>query len=59
MMMRRLLLILIPELCFFSDAIGLWSSTPAAYSDIMQEAYPIGNGKLGGSHLDIISPFSY
>ena len=27
---------------------GLWSSAPASFQDITKEAYPIGNGKLGG-----------
>lgn len=26
-----------------------WSSSPATWSDIIREAYPVGNGKLGGS----------
>jgi hypothetical protein len=31
-----------------ADGKGLWSSTPASWSDIVQEAYLIGNGRLGG-----------
>ncbi|KAL5345786.1 hypothetical protein ACLOAV_009540 [Pseudogymnoascus australis] len=26
---------------------GLWSSTPAAFADLIKETYPIGNGRLG------------
>ena len=30
------------------DAKSLWSSKPAATDDIIQQAYAIGNGRLGG-----------
>lgn len=30
-----------------SLAKGLWSSSPAEYSDIIRQAYPVGNGQLG------------
>lgn len=30
-----------------SWAKGLWSSSPAEYADIIRQAYPIGNGRLG------------
>lgn len=36
--------------CYFSVftmAKGLWSSSPASYSSIIRQAYPIGNGRLG------------
>ncbi|TVY84088.1 putative alpha-fucosidase A, partial [Lachnellula suecica] len=31
----------------FVEAVSLWSSTPATFSDIIRQAYPIGNGRLG------------
>lgn len=32
----------------FADAKVLWSSQPAPYSDLIQYAYPLGNGQLAG-----------
>jgi len=29
----------------------LWASVPASYSDIIRQAYPVGNGRLGGITL--------
>jgi hypothetical protein len=34
-------------------AKGLWASFPATYENIMQESYPLGNGRLGGKALMI------
>jgi hypothetical protein len=34
-----------------ADGKGFWSSTSASWSDIVQEAYLIGNGRLGGKHF--------
>lgn len=31
-----------------ADGKSLWSSKPAQYDNIIREAYPIGNGRLGG-----------
>jgi hypothetical protein len=46
-------LILIP-LSFSPTLIhakGLWASTPAS-SDVVKDAYPVGNGRLGGARND-------
>ena len=32
------------------DAGGLWSSAPAEYSDVVRQAYAVGNGRLGGEY---------
>ena len=32
------------------DAASFWSDAPAVYSDIIRTAYPVGNGRLGGSY---------
>lgn len=31
-----------------AEAKTLWSSTPATFPDIIRQAFPVGNGKLGG-----------
>lgn len=31
-----------------TNAKGFWASTPAKFSNVIKEAYLIGNGKLGG-----------
>ncbi|PQE31682.1 glycoside hydrolase family 95 protein [Rutstroemia sp. NJR-2017a WRK4] len=31
-----------------AEASGFWSSTAASYGNIIKEAYPLGNGRLGG-----------
>jgi hypothetical protein len=39
------------------QAKGLWSSTPAVFKNVIQQAFPFGNGKLGGImniHLEIL-----
>jgi hypothetical protein len=28
--------------------LGLWSSSPATFGNLIKETYPIGNGRLGG-----------
>lgn len=30
-----------------AEAKTLWSSSPAKYSNVIREAYPLGNGRLG------------
>ncbi len=41
--------LLIPLFLLFSrsHSKAIWSSTPAAWDDIIRQAYPIGNGRLG------------
>lgn len=31
-----------------ADARTIWSSAPATFPDIIRQAFPVGNGKLGG-----------
>ncbi|KAK7713134.1 hypothetical protein SLS57_007464 [Botryosphaeria dothidea] len=31
------------------NAKALWASTPATFADVIRQAYPVGNGKLGGA----------
>lgn len=37
----------VPLLITAVTARRLWSSSPAAWSDVIRQAYPIGNSKLG------------
>ena len=30
------------------ESKALWSSSPASFDDVIRQAYPIGNGRLGG-----------
>ncbi|KAJ5527609.1 glycoside hydrolase family 95 protein-like protein [Penicillium frequentans] len=39
--------IIIAALCNSSTAKWLWSNFPASTSDVIQQAYPLGNGRLG------------
>ncbi|KAJ5802590.1 Alpha-L-fucosidase [Penicillium pulvis] len=39
--------IIIAALCSSSTAKWLWSNSPASTSDVIQQAYPLGNGRLG------------
>ncbi|KAJ5939628.1 glycoside hydrolase family 95 protein-like protein [Penicillium verhagenii] len=39
--------ILVTAICDSATAKWLWSSSPAATSDVIQQAYPLGNGRLG------------
>lgn len=33
------------------NAKALWASTPATFADVIRQAYPVGNGKLGGESV--------
>ena len=39
----------------FVESKGLWSSSPASFGDVIRQAYPIGNGRLGGAFSRIDS----
>jgi hypothetical protein len=32
-----------------ADAKSIWSNTPASAAQIIREAFPVGNGRLGGA----------
>lgn len=36
----------------FAQSKGLWASTPAAWDGFIREAYPVGNGKMGGNGVE-------
>lgn len=40
--------VLILVFCNFVNGKGFWSSSGASYSSVIQDAFPVGNGRLGG-----------
>jgi hypothetical protein len=44
----RCVLTVLVALCTVIDARVLWDKHPANLTNLLQTAYPLGNGKLGG-----------
>lgn len=43
----------------FAAAKSLWSDSPGDYSSFISTAFPLGNGRLGGSYFDQTSKGYY